>query len=121
MQNYHVAFDRVNNRVGFAPLSTCPSAGASATGSEVPQTTGQGSGSGVTSTSAGSGGSQGPTSSSGNLASIGTYLPSGFDYKNVHTYPVWAWIVIGLVGAFILIACILCCCYCLAPSRRDAW
>jgi hypothetical protein len=27
MQNFHVAFDRVNNRVGFADPSTCPTAG----------------------------------------------------------------------------------------------
>jgi len=118
MQNWHVAFDRTSSRIGFAPLSTCPSAGATATGSETPVTTGQGSGQGSGQSGTVTSASAGPTSSSGNIVSLGTYLPSGFNYQDIHTYPVWAWIVIGLVGAFIIVAVILCCCYACAPSRR---
>jgi len=121
MQNYHVAFDRVNSRVGFAPLSTCPAAGVTATGNVVPQTTGAGSGSGGA-TSVGQTTQSSGTSASGNIVSLGTYLPSGFNYKDIHTYPIWSFIVAGLVGAFILIACVLCCCYMCAPTRRGgAW
>ena len=38
MRANHVVFDRANTRVGFGPLSTCPPATSTATGTVVPST-----------------------------------------------------------------------------------
>jgi len=62
MEAFHVAFDRINNQVGFAPQSTCPAIGVYTTGGVA----------GSPTTTASPGSTTGPQSSSNPSSSTST-------------------------------------------------